>query len=53
MACFTLAASSMVHSCELVSSLVVMQFDKQSDCLQRGSMSVVGLANAYRDAGGR
>ena len=38
----------MVHSCELVSSLVVKQFDKQGDCLQRGSMSVVGLANAGR-----
>ena len=33
----------MVHSCEPVSSLVVMQFDKQGDCLQRGSISVVGL----------
>jgi hypothetical protein len=39
----------MVHSCELVSSAVVKQFDKQGDCLQRGSMSVVGLANAGRD----
>jgi hypothetical protein len=38
----------MVHSCELASSLVVKQFDKQGDCLQRGSMSVVGLANAGR-----
>jgi hypothetical protein len=26
----------MVHSCELVSSLVVKQFDKQGDCLQKG-----------------
>ena len=39
MACFPWAASSMVHSCELVSGVVVKQIDKHGSAAARGCLT--------------